>query len=213
MTKIYALMFSSFLTLITYAQNPMFNRGALGGQMPTGRFYGKVIDAANKGVEAASVTLITNKMDTAAKKMKEVIVGGMLSSKNGGFSIENVPLMGRYSLRITGIGLKTIDKAVTFDMPNRDAISSGDMASMLGAIDKDLGNIKIEVDEKLLSNVTVTSSTPTMTLGIDRKIFNVAGNLTSVGGTGVDVMKNVPSVNVDIDGNVTLAKYSSYSFC
>ncbi|HZH64817.1 MAG TPA: outer membrane beta-barrel protein [Flavisolibacter sp.] len=204
MTKIYALMFSSFLTLITYAQNPMFNRGALGGQMPTGRFYGKVIDAANKGVEAASVTLITNKMDTAAKKMKEVIVGGMLSSKNGGFSIENVPLMGRYSLRITGIGLKTIDKAVTFDMPNRDAISSGDMASMLGAIDKDLGNIKIEVDEKLLSNVTVTSSTPTMTLGIDRKIFNVAGNLTSVGGTGVDVMKNVPSVNVDIDGNVTL---------
>lgn len=205
MKKIYALIFGSFLTLISYAQNPMLNRGgAAGGQMPTGRFYGKVVDAANKGVDAASVTLITNRMDTATKQMVEVIAGGMLSSKNGGFSIENVALMGRYTLRITGIGLKTINKPVAFDMPNRDAMSSGDMSAMLGAIDKDLGNIKVELDEKILSTVTITSSTPTMTLGIDRKIFNVAGNLTSVGGTGVDVMKNVPSVNVDIDGNVTL---------
>ncbi|MBC7625783.1 hypothetical protein [Ferruginibacter sp.] len=41
-------------------------------------------------------------------------------------------------------------------------------------------------------------------MSIDRKIFNVEKNITSVGGTAVDVMKNVPSVNVDIDGNVTL---------
>ena len=39
---------------------------------------------------------------------------------------------------------------------------------------------------------------------IDRKVFNVEKNLTSVGGTAVDVMKNVPSLNVDIDGNVSL---------
>ena len=43
-----------------------------------------------------------------------------------------------------------------------------------------------------------------LTLNIDRKVFNVEKSLTSVGGTAVDVMKNVPSVNVDIDGNVTL---------
>lgn len=41
-------------------------------------------------------------------------------------------------------------------------------------------------------------------MNIDRKVFNVEKNLTSVGGTAVDAMKNVPSVNVDIDGNVTL---------
>ncbi|RYZ30051.1 MAG: TonB-dependent receptor [Chitinophagaceae bacterium] len=172
--------------------------------MPTGRFYGKVVDNSNKGVEAASVTLVTSRMDTATKKMKEVVVGGMLTSKSGDFSVENVPLLGRYTLKVTGIGFKTLDKAVGFDMPNRDAMSSGDMSALLGAVDKDLGNIKIEVDEKVMSNITVSASRPTMTLGIDRKIFNVDRNLTSAGGTAVDVMKNVPSVNVDIDGNVTL---------
>ncbi|HEY0040987.1 MAG TPA: outer membrane beta-barrel protein, partial [Flavisolibacter sp.] len=205
MKKIFTLICTALCTIIVFAQNPMMNRGGMnGGQLPTGRFYGKVVDAANKGVEAASVTLVTSRMDTATKKMKEVIVGGMLSSKSGDFMIENVPLMGRYNLKITGIGFTTVDKQVNFDMPNREAMGSGDMSAMLGAIDKDLGNIKIEVDDKVLSNVTVSASRPTMTLGIDRKIFNVDRNLTSAGGTAVDIMKNVPSVNVDIDGNVTL---------
>ena len=182
-----------------------FNRGGgNGGQMPTGRLYGKILDANNRNIEAASVTLVTNRMDTTTKKMKEVIVGGMLSSKTGNFSIDNVPLFGRYTLKITGIGFKTYEKAVGFAMPARDAMSSGDMSAMLGALDKDLGNIKIEVDEKVLGNITVTASRPMMTLGIDRKIFNVDRNIVSAGGTAVDVMKNVPSLNVDIDGNVTL---------
>jgi Outer membrane receptor proteins, mostly Fe transport len=41
-------------------------------------------------------------------------------------------------------------------------------------------------------------------MDIDKKVFNVDQNIVSAGGTAVDVMKNVPSVNVDIDGNVTL---------
>lgn len=178
--------------------------GAAGGQMPAGRLYGKVVDGSNKGVEAASVTLVTSRMDTATKKMKEMIVSGMLTSKTGNFSLENVPLMGRYTLRISGIGFKPYEKPAGFDMPNRSAMSSGDMTAMLGALDKDLGNIKIDVDDKVLTTVTVTSSRPTMTLGIDRKIFNVDKNIVSAGGTAVDIMRNVPSLNVDIDGNVTL---------
>src|SRR3712207_7479409 len=47
-----------------------------------------------------------------------------------------------------------------------------------------------------------------MRMDIDKKVFNVAQNLVSAGGTAVDVMKNVPSVNVDIDGNVTLRNAS-----
>jgi len=41
-------------------------------------------------------------------------------------------------------------------------------------------------------------------MGVDRKIYNVEKDISAQGGTGVDVMKNVPSVQVDIDGNVTL---------
>src|SRR5690606_41573321 len=54
------------------------------------------------------------------------------------------------------------------------------------------------------SDLTVTSNKPLLQMGIDRKIFNVDKNITSQGGSAVDVMKNVPSVNLDIDGNVTL---------
>lgn len=181
------------------AQMPGMNRG---GQQMNGRFYGRVIDAAKKGVEAASVVLVQERMDTATKQRKEVVVGGMLTENNGDFSIENVPVMGRYKLRITGIGYKPYEQAVAFDRPNRTG--GGDPSAMLSALDKDLGNIELSIDDKLLSGVTVTASKPLLQMGIDRKIFNVERNITSAGGTAVDVMKNVPSVSVDIDGNVTL---------
>ena len=192
------------MTVLSFGQAPgNFQRGGQQGQSITGRFYGKVVDAANKGIEAASVTLVTTRMDTATKKPKEIIVGGMLSTNSGDFSIEGVPLFGRYQLKITGIGYKEHHQAVAFEMPNRNAIGN-DPSAMIGALDKDLGNIKLEIDAQILGNVTVTASKPLLQMSIDRKIFNVEKNLTSTGGTAVDVMKNVPSVNVDIDGNVTL---------
>lgn len=198
--KIFVFALLAFSVSFSHAQMP----GMQQGQMPTGRFYGKVVDAANKGVEAASVTLVQTKNDSVTKKPVEVIVGGMLTTKTGDFSIENVPLLGRYKLRITGIGFKSVEQAVAFNMPNRDAMRSGDPSAMMGALDKDLGNIKLEIDDKALSAVTVTASRPAVSLGIDRKIFNVDRNITSAGGTAVDVMRNVPSVNVDIDGNVSI---------
>ena len=212
MRKIFTLFIISFFSMHLRAQKAGRRPGFGGGQQLTGRFYGRVVDAAKKGVEAASVTLVQTRMDSATKKPKEIIVGGMLTTNSGDFSIENVPVFGRYTLKITGIGYKAVDKAVAFDMPRRNnataiAGTNGatqDPSAFLGAIDKDLGNIRLDIDEKLLNNVTVTATKPMMQLAIDRKVFNVAGNLTSVGGTAVDVMKNVPSVNVDIDGNVTL---------
>src|SRR5687768_4594972 len=45
-------------------------------------------------------------------------------------------------------------------------------------------------------------------MDIDKEVFNVDQNIVSAGGTAVDVMKNVPSLNVDIDGNVTLRNAS-----
>ena len=69
---------------------------------------------------------------------------------------------------------------------------------------KDLGVIKLGTDMKELGTVTVTAKTPAMRLDMDKKVFNVDRNIVSAGGTAQDVMRNVPSVNVDIDGNVTL---------
>ena len=88
--KLTYLLVGLVISLASLAQMPG-NR--TGGQMPTGRFYGKIVDAANKGIEAASVVLVQDKLDSVTKKRKEVIVGGMLSAANGDFSVENVPVM------------------------------------------------------------------------------------------------------------------------
>src|SRR5688572_16711946 len=193
------LVAAFFSFLFSSAQQGQMRAGGR-GQAPLGRFYGKVIDASNKGVEAASVTLVQKRMDSVTKQVKETIVGGMLTTAKGDFSIENVPVFGRYSLRITGIGYKAYELPVAFQMPNRNG--GGDPSNMMSALDKDLGNVKLQLDEKLLSNVTVTGTRPTMQMGIDRKIFNVEQNIVAAGGSALDVLKNVPTVSVDIDGNV-----------
>ncbi|MEO7766165.1 MAG: TonB-dependent receptor, partial [Ferruginibacter sp.] len=201
----------SFFLLISglsvYAQFPGGGAGRVGGQsMNVGHFYGKVVDAVtNHPIDAASVQLIQNKLDTVTKKRKDVIVSGMLTTKKGEFSLENLTIMASYKLIITAIGYKTIEQKPAFEFKMGGARpAGGDMSSMLSAVDKDLGNIKMETDAKQLEGVVVTAEKPLLTMNIDRKVFNVEKNLASVGGTAVDVMKNVPSLNVDIDGNVTL---------
>ena len=123
----------------------------------------------------------------------------MLTRANGEFSLENVPVMGPSKLKISVIGFKDFEQPVSFDVK-----PGGDMSSIMNALDKDLGNVKIDIEEKVLGNVTVSAARPGLQLGIDRKVFNVDKNIVSAGGTAVDVMRNVPSLNVDIDGNVTM---------
>jgi hypothetical protein len=138
-----SLFILSFLSVNIFAQMPGGNRG--GGASMTGRFYGRVVDVSNKGIEAASVVLVTSRMDTATKQRKEVVVGGMLTAANGDFSIENVPAMAQYKLRVTGIGYKQLEQPVAFERPQ-----GNDPSVMLSALDKDLGNIKMAIDDKVL---------------------------------------------------------------
>lgn len=178
------------------------NRQGGGQQMNIGHFYGRIVDkATNKGLDAASVQLFQNKFDTATKKRADVVIGGMLTGRNGDFSLEGLPVFGQFKLIITAIGYKPIEQKVSFDLKMGPGV---DRSAMLSAVDKDLGNLKMEQDATVLQDVTVTGSKPLITLGVDRKIFNVEKTITAAGGTAIDVMRNVPSINVDIDGNVTL---------
>ena len=201
MKKILFGLIILFNAIAATAQMPGAGRGMAGGQsMNIGHFYGKIIDAAtNKPLESISVQLIQNKLDSATKKRKDVVVAGMLTDKKGEFSLENLPVVATFKLSISGIGYKPIEQKVFFTIK-----MGGDMSQMMNGVDKDLGNIKIETDTKQLAEVTVSGTKSLLTMNIDRKVFNVEKSLTSVGGTAIDVMKNVPSVNVDIDGNVTL---------
>ena len=177
--------------------------------MNIGRFYGRIQEAnSNKGIQAASVQLIVSKFDTVTKKKIDIIVSGQLTKSNGDFSLEGLSIMGQYKLKITAIGFLTLEKPVKFDV----AASKGDFSKMMNNIDVDLGNIKLEVDAKQLEEVKVVGTKPFMQMGVDRKVFNVEKNLMSTGQTATELMKNIPGVDVDIDGNVSLRNASPTIF-
>src|SRR5687767_7900274 len=113
-------------SLISFSQMP--GGGRMGGQsINIGHFYGKIIDSAtNRPLESVSIQLIQNKLDSATKKRKDVVVAGMLTDKKGDFSLENLPVIATYKLKITAMGYKTIEQKVFFVMKG-----GGDMAAMM----------------------------------------------------------------------------------
>lgn len=198
MKIILTVMIALFFTGTIVAQMP--GARPMGGQaMNTGRFYGKVVDANNKPMEAASVQLSQNRMDTVTKQRREMVLAAIITDKKGDFSIDKLRLMGDFQLLITAVGYAPVLETVSFGIE-----MGGNMQDMMNKTDKDLGNFKMTQDAQQLEGVVVEGARGMLQMNIDRKVFNVDKSLTSIGGTAADVMKNVPSVNVDIDGNVTL---------
>lgn len=148
-----------------------------------GRVYGKLIDATTKKpVEYASVMVLWYNKDS--------ILGGALTQENGEFNIENLPPMGGFRFRATQIGYKTYEQKIFIQIPNK--------------LEQDLGDISLQLDQKLLNEVEVTAEKNTVEMSIDKRTYNVDKDLSVKGGTAADVMKNVPGVTVDADGNAQL---------
>lgn len=153
-------------------------------RIPQRSIYGKIIDkATDKPVEAASVQLFL------VIRTNDSILTGMLSKPNGDFRFNDLPNNETFKVVITALGYTSWEQVV--------AVSGR-------SFEKDLGNIVLDADVKQLGGVTVSAGKPALQMGIDRKIFNVDKNITSAGGTAIDIMKNIPSVSVDIEGNVQL---------
>lgn len=67
-----------------------------------------------------------------------------------------------------------------------------------------LGTIELTEDAVNLNEVEVTAERSQMQLQLDKRVFNVGKDLTNAGSNAADILDNVPSVTVDIDGNVSL---------
>lgn len=204
--KFFLLFITFGCTLLVQAQ---FGGGSQGvsSQMNIGHLYGKLIDSTNgKGIDGATVLLKGSRLDTTTRKMKSVVFGTVITTAKGDFSFESLPLMGAFQLIVSGVGYKTDTFTVKFDMPKMQGNNGGAdrMQQMMAAVDKDLGNIKLKQSAGSLADVTVTSTRPFFEMGVDRKIFNVDKNIVSQGQSATEVMRQIPNLNVDIDGNVTL---------
>lgn len=158
--------------------------------MPTnGHFYGKVVDEDGKGVAYAAVQLFGMTFDSTSRSMQERLITGQITEENGDFSLENIPTRGEFKLQISFLGFGDVEKTVAFEK---------------GETEKDLGNISLAADAENLEEVVVTGQATQVTLALDRKVFRVDKNAMAAGGTAEDALKNVPSLSVDLDGNVTL---------
>lgn len=113
------------------------------------------------------------------------VAGGGITTQNGTFSIE-IPA-GIYTISTEFIGFKPeVRKANQF-------FNS-----------KNIGIILLEEDATLLGEVEIVAERTTVELHLDKKIYNVGRDLTVSGGSVSDVLDNVPSVSVDVEGNVAL---------
>ncbi|MFH1004427.1 MAG: outer membrane beta-barrel protein [Bacteroidota bacterium] len=213
MKKIIAFFFAISFFCISFSQGQrkgMDSKGGMMEKMKVGHFYGKIVDSiSGKGIEFAVVKLLGNTFDTVSKTMKkDVVIAGQLTKANGDFSLSNISVLGKFTLIINAMGFKNSEQKISFNidpekmMKNGTGKESGQGA--MTAFDKDLGNIKLKSVSTQLSEVTIEATVPVMEIKLDKKIFNVEKNMTATGGTAEDVLKNVPSVNVDIDGNVTM---------
>lgn len=156
-----------------------------------GRVYGKLLDAkTKKPIEFASVVVLWHNKDS--------LLGGSLTKENGEFNIENLPAMGGFRFRATQIGYKKTETRFFLQMPSK--------------LEVDLGDLKMELDEKLLGEVEVVAEKKTVEMSIDRRTYNVDKDISVRGGSAVDVMKNVPGVTVDGDGNAQLRNQSPTIF-
>src|ERR1700754_539958 len=172
-----------------------------------GRAYGKITDSTGQPMSQVSAIVLKATTDPATKKRKLVLLKGADTKANGEFDFEDLPIASPLVLRVSATGYKSQDvnfMIVPAQAATKPAAQNNNPMGNLPSFDKDLGQIKLASDVKELGSVFVTPSPPTMKLELDKKVFNVEKNIVSAGGTAVDVMRNVPSVNVDIDGNVSL---------
>lgn len=165
--------------------------------------FGKAVDSkTNRGIEAAAVQVFFLKTKVPAGEPADSLIAGMLTQSNGDFKFTGLALPDSFAVRVSALGYSENSKIVTIPPDQREAMRRG----------MDLGNIKLGSESDLLGTVTVVGQRPALQMGIDRKVFNVDKSITSTGGTAVDVMRNVPSINVDVDGNVTMRNTSPQIF-
>ncbi|MBN2571963.1 MAG: TonB-dependent receptor, partial [Ignavibacteriales bacterium] len=153
-----------------------------------GTISGKVLNSeGNTPVEYANIILF--------KQADSSQVTGTISDKEGNFQLTKI-FPGKYYIYVQFMGFakQTIDNV---------EISKG-------AMQIDLGEIVLVADAINLDNVVVEGQRPTLSYDIDKKVINLADLPSVISGTAIDVLENVPSITVDIEGNVSLRGSGSF---
>jgi outer membrane receptor protein involved in Fe transport len=126
---------------------------------------------------------------TLKKVADSTDIQGTVANSKGEFRFEKVPA-GEYRIVYSFIGFGTTETPVLTISASQNKLN--------------LGKLYISETAETLSEVEVTGRKSTFVNSIDRKTFNVGEDLMSKTGSLSDLLQNVPSLQVDIDGNVSL---------
>lgn len=184
MNKFATVLFSFVLLTSVFSQG-----GPYGGGAPPFKIKGKVQDEETKlPLEYCTVSLI--------KAADGSLESGTITDSKGLFSLEDLK-PGTYHLDISYIGFQT--KRIENIKLNKDQLIA------------DLGIIQISSDAKKIQEVEVSAMRSSVKYEIDKKVVNVDKQIVAASGSAVDVLETVPSVQVGVDGNVSLRGSSSFS--
>lgn len=149
---------------------------------PSGQIRGRIVETSSGApVNAGSIT-VRRSVDTS-------FVGGALPEPDGSFRVNGLK-PGRYTVRFRAIGFAPLVRS--------DVVISAEQPSV------DLGSLTVAAIPVQLETQTVTAERPDVTLAPDRNSYAVKNMTTASGGTAVDALRNVPSVEVDESNNVSL---------
>jgi uncharacterized surface anchored protein len=146
-----------------------------------GKITGFVLDSTtNKGVEFANIALYN--------KASNKLIDGTVADEKGKFTLEGL-VDGMYKLQITflGYGNKVIDD---IKMVREKTIN--------------LGNIQLSESNNTLQEVTITGQKALIEEKVDRLVYNAEKDQLAKGGDAGDVLRKVPLLQVDLDGNVSI---------
>lgn len=148
-------------------------------QLSAFNITGKIYDKNTRDVlDFANVSL--------TPKGSDIPVGGTTTSATGEFELANIS-SGTYTLKVSFLGYNDFEQQVV--VKNDDV---------------NLGKIYLSEDSKQLQEVEVVGQGSTMRFELDRKVFSVDQNIAASGGSVTDVLENIPSVDVDQEGNIAL---------
>ena len=162
-------------------QQPGWMQGSR-GMPPKVAISGKVVDASNGTPLEYATVLVLSQRDG------KQITGGV-TAKDGSFNIPDL-FPGRFNLTVKYMGYRT--KTVE------------NITAARGSASLDAGVVRLEPTVLTGEGVDVQADRPEFEYKIDKRVINVGQQQTAISGTAVDVLENVPSVTVDIEGNVQL---------
>lgn len=154
-----------------------------------GKIKGIIIDSETKTpMEYANVAIY--------RKQDSKLVTGSIANDKGIFEIGDLPYGAFYiEAEFIGFDKKTISDIKI--LPNAPTV--------------DMGTIALEVAHQQVGTVDVVAERSRIEYKIDKKVINVANDINATGGTAVTALENTPSVEVDIDGNVSLRGSSNFT--